>query len=388
MGIQVASLSNKKIAFVSSNAWSVYNFRLDVIRWLIENGVKVTVLSPQDDYAQKLIQQGCMFVPLHFNNKGENPISDLSFYIHLKSIYRQLKPDFIFHFVAKPNIYGSLAASSNHIPSVAVITGLGYPFAKRNLLFWIIRSMYKQALKKSTEVWFLNKQDAQVFVSEKLVNIKKIKVLPGEGVNTEYFAPVNREENTDASFKFLMSTRLLISKGISLYADAARILRKKNYNATFNLIGFFENGHPDSIDKEDLSQWTAEGLICYHGFADDVRLYLSNTDCLVFPSYYNEGVPRCLMEACSMQIPVVTSRNRGCVEVVQDLENGFLCNMNDPFDLAEKMEKMINLTHDERIRMGEKGRQLVIEKFDVRKIIREYANTLILPFEIEHGSNR
>jgi glycosyltransferase involved in cell wall biosynthesis len=94
------------------------------------------------------------------------------------------------------------------------------------------------------------------------------------------------------------------------------------------------------------------------------------------------------MEAASMEIPSITSRSRGCKEVVQDGVNGYLCNPHDPFDLADKMEKMIHVSSDERKSMGIRGRKLVMEKFDVRKIIQEYANTLISAFENNHGSNR
>ena len=386
MGIRNPIAPNKTIAFVSNSAWSVFNFRLDVIKWLLKNDVKVLVFAPDDDYAEKLIAQGCQFIKINFNNKGENPVKDYLFYLQLRRLYRRFKPDFIFHYVAKPNIYGSLAAAAEKIPSVAVITGLGYPFAKRNILFRIIRALYRKALKHASEVWFLNNEDAKVFITEKIVSINKMKVLPGEGVNTKHFTPVECKRNDDP-FEFLMSTRLLKSKGIGLYADAARILKKKNYHVIFSLIGFFEKNHPDSISPDSIKKWEDEGLITYHGFADDVRPHLQKADCMVFPSFYNEGVPRCLMEAASMEIPAITSYNRGCKEVVLNNSNGYICNSNDPFDLADKMEKMINASPDERMRMGKNGRQLVLKKFDICKIIEEYSNTLISAFENNHGSN-
>lgn len=384
MGSPIAP--NKTIAFVSNSSWSVFNFRLDVIRWLLKREVKVLVFAPADDYASRLVAIGCEFIEIDFNNKGENPLKDYIFYRNLRKLYRQYRPDFIFHYVAKPNIYGSLAAAAEKIPSVAVITGLGYPFAKRNALFLIIRALYKKALKHASEVWFLNNEDAKVFITEKIVPISKMKVLPGEGVNTKHFAP-SGEENNDEPFHFLMSTRLLKSKGIGLYADAARILKKKNYNVSFSLIGFFEKNHPDSISHDDLNKWENEGLISYLGFADDVRPFLQKANCIVFPSFYNEGVPRCLMEAASMEKPAITSFNRGCKEVVLNNSNGYICNLNDPFDLADKMEKMLNAFPEERQRMGKNGRQLVLKKFDICKIIEEYSNTLISAFENNYGSN-
>lgn len=395
-----AMLNIKKIAFVSNSAWSVYNFRIDVVRFLLKQGYHITVIAPDDGYSEKLVTEGCTYISLDFDNKSENPVSDYFLYLHLRKLYRKIRPDFIFHYVAKPNIYGSMAASAENILSVAVVTGLGYPFAKKNLLFRIIKMLYKKALRNVKEVWFLNNEDAKVFVTEHIININKIKILPGEGVNTEYFAAsqspptegwMSQQSDThkglnDAAgmglpFEFLMSTRLLKSKGISLYADAARILKKKHYNVHFSLIGFFEKNHPDSITQEDLNKWEQEGLINYYGFADDVRPYLTKADCFIFPSFYNEGVPRCLMEAASMELPIITSNNRGCKEVVLNNSNGYLCNLNDPFDLADKMEKIINLPEEERKKMGRNGRQLVLKKFDVSKIISEYANTLISPFE-------
>lgn len=368
---------NKLIAFVSNSAWSVYNFRLDVITCLLQQGYQVLIMAPDDNYSRQLTAAGCRFVPLDFNNKTENPFQDAVFYRQLKQLYQQHRPDFIFHYVAKPNIYGSLAAAAVGIPSVAVITGLGYPFAKRNWLYWTVKQLYRRALRRTREVWFLNNEDAKIFINEKIVNIEKVKVLPGEGVNTDYFSPgytgTERKNNT---FTFLMSTRLLRSKGIGLYADAARILRKKNYDVRFELIGFFEAHHPDSITKEDLERWEKEGLIHYRGFAEDVRPFLQHADCFVFPSFYNEGVPRCLMEAASMELPIITSFNRGCKEVVLNNSTGYICKVQDPFDLADKMEKMINLSAEDRSRMGKNGRSLVIRKFSIEKIIDEYVGTL------------
>jgi glycosyltransferase involved in cell wall biosynthesis len=369
---------NKKlIAFVSNSAWSVYNFRLDVIRQLNKRGYAILVIAPDDDFSDLLVNEGCQYVPVNFNNRSKNPFNDLDLYRQIRSIYKKYRPDLIFHYVIKPNIYGSLAAAKYSLRSISVITGLGYSFDKKNWLYELIKFLYKKALKKTEEVWFLNNEDANIFTGEKIVNIKKIKILPSEGVNTEYFSPdLKTSSQKKSNFTFLMSTRLLRSKGVSVYVDAARILKKKNYKVNFELIGFFEKHHPDSITEEELKKWQTEGLINYGGFAKDVREYLINADCFVFPSFYNEGIPRCLMEAASMELPIITSFSRGCKEVVNDNVNGFVCNLNDPFDVADKMEKMIGLSAEEREEMGKNGRALVIKKFSVQQVIEEYERTL------------
>lgn len=338
-------------------------------------GYEILVFAPDDTYATLLVNAGCKFIPLKFNNRTKDPIKDFRFYVQLKRLYKQYRPDFIFHYVAKPNIYGSLAAGSLGIPSVAVVTGLGYAFAQKNWLYILMKYLYRLALTKTNEVWFLNTEDAQIFINERIIPNEKAIVLSGEGVNTNFFSPGSKEK-TSSKFTFLMSARLLKSKGIALYADAARILKKSEPDLQFDLIGFFEQEHPDSISREELTNWESEGLLTYSGYAPDVRPFLDRADCFVFPSFYNEGVPRSLMEAACMELPIITTMNRGCKEVVLNNETGFICKLNDPVDLAEKMEKMIRLSSQQREQMGKKGRALMITKFDMDKVIHTYLQTL------------
>jgi len=368
---------SQKVAFVSNNAWSIYNFRLDILKMFIENGHEVIVIAPDDGYSAKLTEIGCRFYPVEFNNRSKNVFGDLKLYRNLRRLYRELRPDFIFHYVIKPNIYGSLAASAEGIPSVAVITGLGYSFAKNNWLTRVVEKLYQRALEGPREVWFLNNEDANIFLQKKLVDIKKVRVLPGEGVNTEFFSrSVPLLNPGRKQFNFLMATRLLKSKGVEVFANAARILKNKNYDVNFTLLGIFEEDHPDAISKATIEDWQKEGLIDFKGYASDVRPFLDHADCFVFPSFYKEGVPRCLMEAASMELPIITAYNRGCKEVVMNNSNGFICKQNDPFDLAEKMEKMVNLDDNERVRMGKYGRLHVHRKFGIDNIKEAYQQTI------------
>lgn len=367
----------KKIALVANSAWSVYNFRMDLIRHLLLS-FEVLIIAPKDDFAEELIHAGCSFLDIHFNNRSENPLRDYNLYKSLERIYQAEKPDFIFHYVIKPNIYGSMAAARCGIRSVAVITGLGYTFDRHNWLNRIVSFLYRKALKKASEVWFLNQEDAEVFAQRKLVNPSKIRILPGEGINTAHFFPqANKSVARSKAFQFLMGTRLLRSKGVGVYVEAARILKNKHRDIRFELIGFFEKNHPDSISESELRHWQKKGIIHYGGFARDVRPFLRQADCFVFPSFYHEGIPRCLLEAAAMEIPIITSVNTGCKEVVQEGVNGFLTVPNNARDLAARMEEMMMLTAGRRIELGQNGRKLVSERFGIEKILLEYDRALI-----------
>jgi glycosyltransferase involved in cell wall biosynthesis len=366
----------KKIALVANSTWSVFNFRMDLIRHLLMK-FEVLVIAPKDEFAGELEKAGCSYLDIHFNNRSENPLRDYALFKALEKIYRSERPDLIFHYVIKPNIYGSMAAARCGIQSVAVITGLGYTFDRHNWLNRIVSILYRRALKKAGEVWFLNEEDANVFLHRKLVSADKIKILPGEGINTDYFFPqTNKPVARSKSFQFMMGTRLLKSKGVGVYVEAARILKKKNHDIRFELIGFFEKNHPDSISEHEVRHWQKKGIIHYAGFAKDVRPFLRQADCFVFPSFYHEGIPRCLLEAAAMELPIITSQNIGCREVVQEGVNGFLVAPNNVMELVARMEEMMALTSAERAELGRKGRELVSARFGIDRILAEYDRTI------------
>jgi len=367
----------KKIALVANSAWSMYNFRIDLIRHLLLY-FDVLIIAPKDEFTEDLKKAGCSYLDIHFNNRSENPLQDYALLKSLERIYRSEQPDFIFHYVIKPNIYGSMAAARCGIQSVAVITGLGYSFDRPDWLNRIVRFLYRKALKKAREVWFLNQEDADLFIQRKLADSEKIKILPGEGINTDHFSPQsNKPVARTKAFQFLMGTRLLRSKGVGVYIEAARILKNKHRDVRFELIGFFEKNHRDSISESELRNWQKKGIIHYGGFAKDVRPFLRQADCFVFPSFYHEGIPRCLLEAAAMEVPIITSVNTGCKEVVLEGVNGFLVVPNDAAVLAARMEEMMALNNGQRADMGKRGRERVTEKFGMEKILKEYDETLM-----------
>jgi len=136
-------------------------------------------------------------------------------------------------------------------------------------------------------------------------------------------------------------------------------------------LGAFYPGNPTAITEDEMKKWEEEGVVHYLGVSDDVKSVMANYDCIVLPSY-REGLSRVLLEAASMAKPIITTDVPGCKEVVEDGINGFLCNVKDAKDLAKKMIKMINLSQEERIKMGKAGREKVIKEFDEKIVINKY----------------
>src|SRR5699024_2950817 len=129
------------------------------------------------------------------------------------------------------------------------------------------------------------KDDLKLFLDEKLVIKSKTKLLPGEGVDTEFFSRNTPYPANDKNFIFLLSSRLIWDKGVGVYIDAARIIKKTFPRVTFQLLGYIDQMGSSSIKKKQIDQWVAEGIIEYLGGTQDVKKYLMKINCFVMPSY-------------------------------------------------------------------------------------------------------
>lgn len=363
----------KRIGFVSNSAWYIYIHRWDVIQFFIEKGYQILIIAPEDRKVAAFDHPAIHFIALNFSNKSMDVLAAFRLYTRLKEIYRQYKPVCVFHYAIKANTFGNFAAKATNTACVSVIIGIGYSFNRRNWLYQLVSRLYRSALRIPVEVWFLNNEDGAFFIQHKLVQVKKVHILHGEGINTEYFLPTEwpRPPHSEG-IRFICATRLLFSKGIGTIADAIRILKNKGYQFTCQLVGAPDEEHPESIPNALLNEWQEEGIIDLVPFVEDVRPYLAQADCFLLPSYYNEGLPRCLMEAASMRLPIITTNQKGCKEAITEGVTGLFCKTKDPVDLAEKMETILNLSPEKQLKMGKAGRLLMQQKFSIDRICKEY----------------
>ena len=344
-----------------------------MIRSLLEKGHELIAIAPHDEYSSKLIDFGCKYEKVTMDSRGANPIKDLGLTIELFRIYRRIRPDVILHFTIKPNIYGTFAAKFLRIPVINNVCGLGTVFLNGGIVSIVAKWMYKLAFRYPAKVLFQNDQDRNLFINEKLIKNEVADLVPGSGINPDKFLPVALPQNKE--FTFLLISRLIHDKGIVEYIEAIKILKNRGIQAKFQILGAIDEKHRRGIRSDIIYSWIREGLIEYFGRVPDVRKYIKNADCIVLPSY-REGTPRTLLEAASMARPIVTTNVAGCNNVVKDNHNGFLCNLKDIMDLADKMEKMMNLSSAQRKEFGLRGRKLV-EKMYKEKVVIDKYNELV-----------
>jgi glycosyltransferase involved in cell wall biosynthesis len=359
-----------RVAIISHHAPTIVSFRGALIRSLVQRGAEVWVLAP--DYTPEIKKSVCALgvmvadYPLH--RTGMNPFKDLQTFFALQRILRQIHPHIVLPYSVKAIIYGLLAAG--HVERrVVLMAGLGYAFTetnpslRRRLLRFVIKQMYRAALRRADAVLFFNPDDLREFCEESIIHPEQAVLLGGTGVDLAQFSP---QPPVLSPVTFTLAARLLREKGIEEFAEAARLIKQRYLNTRFLLLGGLDT-NPGSLREVEVRRWVDEGVLEWPGHVPDVKPYLMQTSVYVLPSYYREGVPRSTQEAMAMARPVITTDAPGCRETVVQGVNGFLVPPRDVDALVAAMERFIRQP-DLIITMGQASRKLAEERFDVHKI--------------------
>lgn len=365
-------MSPKIIAIVTSQAFSLINFRGPLIRDLIAGGLTVFAIAPDydDDTHAKVVALGAVPVGYRMSRAGMNPWNDGRTLFDLIILLRRLQPNVVLCYFIKPVIYGTLGAWLAGVPRrVAMIEGLGYVYTpsighttwQRRLLKALVSKLYKFALSKAHQVIVLNRDDMADLVGLGLVDETKVVNLGGIGVDLSEWpvAPVTVQPIT-----FLLAARLLREKGIAEFANAARLVKQQQPTVRFILLGGLDP-NPGALREDEIRAWVAQGLIEWPGHVE-VKPWLAQASVYVLPSY-REGLPRSTQEAMAMGRPVITTDAPGCRETVQDGVNGYLVSVRDVPSLAHAILRFVEnpgLIEP----MGRESRRMAEAKFDVRKI--------------------
>jgi glycosyltransferase involved in cell wall biosynthesis len=363
----------RNIVIVSNTAWSIHNFRRNLIRELQKNGYSVTAVAPPDEYAPRIQETGAKYRPVPMDNRGTNPWRDLHLCWALRQVFKREQPCCVLSFTIKPNLYSAFAARSLGIPAISNVSGLGTVFITQTWITRVVRALYRAGLTAASSVFFQNTDDRDYFVQERLVSAAKTQLVPGSGIDTQRYQPIQTTDKRP--FRFLMLGRILWDKGVGEYVAAAARVRQRHPECEFVLMGFLGVRNATAVSLEQVRFWESSGTLMYLPPQDDVTAEIGKADCVVLPSY-REGTPKALLEAAAMGKPIITTNVPGCRQVVQDGSTGFLVRPRDALDLAEKMEQMIATPPLQREQMGLRGREKMIREFDERIVLDRYLNAV------------
>jgi len=370
-----AEKEQQTIVLFANTTWYLYNFRLQLAKDLRDRGYSVVLASPYDEYVEKVEAEGFQWERFEISRRGMNPWKELNSIRHIFSEYRRIKPNLVCQFTLKSVIYGSIAARLSGVPAVLnAVTGLGYLYSNYSVSAWFQRvvmlGMSHYALRHPNSLTlFQNEEDQQEFINRGVIDKSNTDVIPGSGVDPKLYKIVpEQEEFTEMKVtRVLMVSRMLWDKGVGEIIEAAKILREEGAPIRIILAGAVDEGNPRSVPAAELQAWEEEGLIEWLGFVDNIPDLLQQSDLVILPSKYREGVPRSLIEAAAAGKPIITTNVPGCTDIVQDGYNGVIIQPGDAKALAEAIRE---LAADRmlQVQMGAAGQEVVRSTFSVESV--------------------
>ncbi|PYV44671.1 MAG: hypothetical protein DMG06_05525 [Acidobacteria bacterium] len=353
--------------------------RLELIH-SIKDTFEIQVLGSSRELNEKFSAHGFEYQSFRLSRRAA-AASDVMALTELVRILRYLRPQVVHTFDTKPCVWGRIAARLAGVPIiVGTLPGLGSLYSSNNLSTRVFRSIYQPlqrlACQCSDLTIFQNRDDAHQFISAGVVSGQKAMVVPGSGVCTDLLVPGRVSDSQKNQLRaelairpdqivVTMVSRVIRSKGVLEFMAASRVVSQFCRQVRFLLIGPED---PDSVDRLDLEQLNQlKQTVTWPGPSRDVPAILGISDIFVLPSAYKEGIPRVLLEAASMALPIVTTNSSGCNEVVEDGVNGFLVPVHDSHALSQAIIRLV-VQPKLRRQFGLISRQRAVERFDLKLI--------------------
>ena len=343
--------------------------RLDHARAARQAGMEVFVCTQLETDGTWIEQEGFQFLPSPFMRGMRHPFNDLSAALKVAYLYRRVKPDIVHHFAMKPILFGSWAARLTTVPAVVnTFAGLGFIFCSDGWRSRLLRPGLTVALRSAlalpnSRVLFENADDRERLIRRRIVRRQESAVVGGTGVDIDRFAPAPEKHGVPI---VLLASRMLWDKGVGDFVRAAQLLKERRVPGRFVLVGTPDPHNPASIPEAQLLAWQQQGLVEWWGYRDDMPEVLRSAHVVVLPTFY-EGLPRILLEAAACGRPVVATTIPGCMEIVQDGENGLLVPPKDTDALVKAIATLLE-NQDLRMRMGQRGRMIVVRQFSIERV--------------------
>ena len=336
-------------------------------------GWDVTIVCKDTGRRQEVEDLGLKVLELPINPTGMNLRQELRTWWFLYTLYRKNRDAVVHHVGLKNILWGGLAAKLTGVWGVVnAVSGLGAIFSGDKIGMTakgILTMMRVSNRRKRVKVIFQNQEDRSLFLQHGVITDDQAEFIKGSGIDLNEFKYV--QEPDSETLKVVFTARMVREKGVIELIEAAERLRKEyEGRVEFWLCGRLAV-NADAVSKEELESRCDGRYIKWLDFQKDIRSILEQCHIMAFPSYYREGVPKSLIDACAVGRPIVTTNSIGCKDVVDDGVNGFLIPVKDSEALAEKLRILIE-DKELRIRMGKASRAKAEKEFDIEKVIKKH----------------
>ena len=358
---------------VSNTSWSVYNFRMPLIHFLKQRDIKIETISSKDNFSNKLIENHNL-LPSPYSL---NPFSEFICLLRLSNFLIKRDFDFFIVYTIRSSIEILLVNIFLKKSVFITINGLGILKRSkskllRKLLLKFIKTLFRSRYLK--KVFFQTHEDRNFFLEMKIISKEKTIVVNGTGIDLDFFKPI--KISTKKPIKFLHFSRLIKSKGVLEFCDAAHFFLN-NSEAVFYLAGDYALSDPEGIKQEIIEEYEKDKSIEFLGFSNDIKSLLRKVDCVILQSSYPEGIPKSLLEAIAAGKIIIASDQPGCRKTVKVDYNGFITESLSTKSLIHQIKKVLDKNVEELNVMKKNSITLAKENFNIKEINQKYIEEIL-----------
>lgn len=165
-------------------------------------------------------------------------------------------------------------------------------------------------------------------------------------------------------------------KNVLTYLKSVRMVKDMGLNVHFDWYGDKKHNaaYFAEIEKE-FQQLDIADYMTLHDPNQKIEEKYRKADIFCLPSLF-EGYPNVVAEAMSCGLPILCSNVYENPYIVEEGVNGFLFDPNKPEAIAEAINKMEKLTHEERLEMGKRNRQLCLKRNSEEAFLKSYVELI------------
>lgn len=372
-----------KVIVLSSLAYSLTNFRGNLLRAMRAHGHEVIAVAP--DYnavvADDLARSGIDLRVIPMQRAGTNPFADLRLFLAYVWLMMRERPQLVLAYTQKPIVYGGLASRLLAVPRFfALMSGLGHVFSSGSGVHPAVKGvaarLYRSAVRRARVIFVFNADDREDMIELGIIGPShKVIQVPGSGVDLTKF---EAQPLPAANTAFLMIARLLRNKGILEFLEASKLVQEEFPECRFAILGHLDDQNPEGISLADVADYSSRYPVEFISGTSDVRPYLRDASVFVLPSYYREGLPRTILEAMATGRPVITTDQPGCRDPIEHGRNGIIVPPRDTRALADAM---LELARDPGLvaSMGARSRELAETVYSDTIVNRMLLDAMDLP---------
>lgn len=370
----------KKVLIITTVSGFVPQFEMNNVRILQSLGYEVHYgtnynMPVYGEDNLRLNNTGIIRHQIDFVRSPYRIIKNIKAYKQIIKLMKAEKFDLVHCHTPMGGVLGRLAAKATKIPSI-IYTAHGFHFFKgAPIINWLIYYPIERHLSKYTDLLItINKEDYKIAKKFKFRHDGKVVYIKGVGINTE----IRYNDNVN---RLIINQEYGIHNSSFIITSVGELSKRKNHRVILEAIAKLGNrdikylicgtGSLENELKRLAYQLNIEEQVIFTGYIKDIHKILSISDGFIFPSL-QEGLSVALLEAMSAGLPVICSKIRGNVDLIDDRKGGYLVHPTDVDGFVQALDNLVK-NHKSCRQLGLYNKRKV-KNFDIKEVSKNMTN--------------